>query len=113
MDAIAYGYSCDRKLPPFSATSWLAGELAEAMGKVHGTAYKAGTACDLLYPTSGDSADYAFEVLGAEYAYTVELRPGLRGKGAAGFKLPERQILGTAEEAWGGVRHVLRFIHRY
>ncbi|KAL2177455.1 uncharacterized protein P884DRAFT_329765 [Thermothelomyces heterothallicus CBS 202.75] len=52
-----YGYSCEKKLPPFSAVSWLAGEFAEAMGKVHGSKYRAGTACELLYPTSGDSAD--------------------------------------------------------
>jgi hypothetical protein len=107
--APAYGYSCDRKLPPFSATSWLAGELAEAMSKVHGTRYEAGTACSLLYPTSGDSADYAFEVLGADYAYTVELRPEVRGRG--GFKLPEEQILATAEEAWGGIKHILPLMH--
>lgn len=80
------------------------------MAKVHGTRYKAGAACNLLYPTSGDSADFAFEVLGASYAYTVELRPGLRVKD--GFRLSERQILATAEEAWGGVKHVLQFIHR-
>ncbi|KAK4097621.1 peptidase M14, carboxypeptidase A [Parathielavia hyrcaniae] len=104
-----YGHSCDKKLPPFSAASWLAGELAEAMTAVHGTRYRAGTACGLLYPTSGDSADYAFEVLGADYAYAVELRPGVGGRG--GFRLPEGQILATAEEAWGGIRHVLKLIH--
>jgi hypothetical protein len=87
----------------------VAGELAAAMRKVHGTKYKAGTACELLYPTSGDSADYAFEVLGAEYAYTVELRPGLRGNGR-GFELPEKQILPTAEEAWAGVKHIVQLI---
>jgi len=79
------------------------------MKKVHGTKYKTGTACELLYPTSGDSADWAFEKLRAEHAYTVELRPGKRGEG--GFKLPEREILPTAEEVWGGVSHVLQFIH--
>lgn len=81
------------------------------MRKAHGTEYRTGTACGLLYPTSGDSADYAFEVLRADYAYTVELRPGLRGEG--GFQLAESKILPTAEEAWAGVRHVLQFIHHY
>ncbi len=81
------------------------------MKKVHGTKYKAGTACSTLYPTTGDSADYMFEVLGADYAYTVELRPGRKGK--AGFKLPENQILPTAEEVWEGVRHVLQLIHHH
>jgi len=78
------------------------------MKKVHGVEYQTGTACELLYPTSGDSADWAFEKLRAEHAYTVELRPGKRGKG--GFKLPEREILPTVEEVWGGVSHVLQFI---
>ncbi|KAL2140387.1 hypothetical protein VTI28DRAFT_3843 [Corynascus sepedonium] len=107
-----YGYSCDKKLPPFSSVSWLAGELAEAIGQPHGTRYRAGTACELLYPTSGDSADYVFETLSADYAYTVELRPGLRVRGPAGFRLPEGQILATAEEAWVGVRRVLRNFER-
>ncbi len=81
------------------------------MKKVHGTEYTAGAACKMLYPTTGDSVDYAFEVLGADYAYTVELRPGRRGRW--GFKLPENQILPTAEEVWGGVRHVLPLIHHH
>lgn len=81
------------------------------MKKAHGTEYKAGPACGMLYPTTGDSVDYAFEALGADYAYTVELRPGRRGK--SGFKLAEDQIVPTAEEAWGGVRHVLQFIHQH
>ncbi|KAK3295196.1 uncharacterized protein B0H64DRAFT_416990 [Chaetomium fimeti] len=114
-----YSYACDKQLPPFSAVRWLGAELAGAMGAAHGTEYRAGAACELLYAASGDSADWAFEVLGVDYAYTVELRPGLRGRGpggaagAAGFRLPERHIRGTAEEAWAGVRHVLRFVHRY
>ncbi len=81
------------------------------MRKVHGTKYKSGTACKLLYPTSGDSADYAFEVLGADYAYTVELRPNQRDQ--RGFRLPENEIMDTAEEAWGGMKHVLKLIHHY
>ncbi|KAH6838622.1 hypothetical protein B0I37DRAFT_400227 [Chaetomium sp. MPI-CAGE-AT-0009] len=116
-----YSYACDKQLPRFSALRWLGDELAAAMGAAHGTQYRSGAACELLYAASGDSADWAFEVLGADYAYTVELRPGLRargpggagGAGAAGFRLPERLIRGTAEEAWEGVRHVLRFVHRY
>ena len=107
----AYGYSCSKALTPFSSTAWLGGELAEAMRKVHGTKYKSGTACNLMYATSGDSADYAFDVLGADYAYTVELRPGRRDQ--RGFRLPENEIMDTAEEAWGGVRHVLKLIHHY
>ncbi|KAK3904190.1 hypothetical protein C8A05DRAFT_42699 [Staphylotrichum tortipilum] len=106
-----YGYSCNKSLPPFSATAWLAGELAEAMRKVHGTKYKSGTACNLLYATSGDSADFVFEVLGADYAYTVELRPGRLDQ--RGFRLPENEIMETAEEAWGGVKHMLNLIHHY
>ena len=78
------------------------------MKAVHGTKYKAGSACELMYPTSGASADYAFEVLGAVYAYTVELRPGLRGTG--GFRVSEDQLLPTAEEAWAGVRHAVKFM---
>ncbi|KAH6624015.1 hypothetical protein B0J18DRAFT_166276 [Chaetomium sp. MPI-SDFR-AT-0129] len=121
------GHTCapSQQPSPHSPTRWVASELASAMRAVHGADYRAGAACELLYPTSGDSADYAFDVLGVEYAYTVELRPGIgKGKGgrggkrrsggsAAGFALPEREIRMAAEEAWGGVRHVLRLIHAY
>lgn len=113
----AYSYACDKHLPLFSTTRWLGHELATAMTATHGTPYRAGAACELLpYRASGDSADWAFEVLGADHAYTVELRPGLRGRtgaSATGFKLPEKQIRGTAEEAWAGVKRVLGFVHRY
>lgn len=62
----------------------MAGEFARAMTRAHGADYLAGTACEMLYPTSGDSLDFAFEELGAEFAYTVELRPGVRGGGRGG-----------------------------
>ncbi|EAQ91706.1 hypothetical protein CHGG_03641 [Chaetomium globosum CBS 148.51] len=111
-----YSHTCTTHLPPFSTTRWLGHELAAAMSATHGTRYRAGAACELLaYRASGDSADWALDVLGADHAYTVELRPGLRGRtgaAAAGFRLPEREIRGVGEEAWDGVRRVMGFVLR-
>lgn len=81
------------------------------MKAVHGAEYTTGTACDVMYTTSGSSEDHAFGIGGAEYAYTIELRPDHSGgNGRVNFRLPEDQILPTAEEAFAGVRRMLKFI---
>lgn len=77
------------------------------MKRVHGRTYKTGTACDLLYPTSGSSEDHAF-LIGAAYAYTIELRPTGRDKGD--FHLAEDQIEPAAEEAFAGVMAMLKLM---
>jgi extracellular matrix protein 14 len=48
--------------------------VAKAMKVDHGTQYKTGQACDLVYRAAGDSIDYAYGDQGIRWAYSAELR---------------------------------------
>lgn len=100
-----YGYTSS--LPPTSSTIVaLANRAAAAIRAVYGTAYTTGPSGATLYPTTGSSVDYAFDVAGADYAYTFELRD----TGANGFVLPPAQIRPTGTEVLEGVKVLLNGI---
>ncbi|KAI5363900.1 Putative peptidase M14, carboxypeptidase A, metallocarboxypeptidase-like, propeptide [Septoria linicola] len=97
-----YGYTAN--VPANSATQVnLANRAAAAIRAVYGTQYTTGPSGATLYPTTGSSVDYAFDIAGADYAYTFELRD----KGERGFVLPPAQIRPTGEEVLAGVRVLL------
>ncbi|UPL02011.1 hypothetical protein LCI18_012945 [Fusarium solani-melongenae] len=95
---LPYGYDCDA----------LAGEMAHGIFKVNGTQYTYGPSCSTLYPSTGTSLDYMAGKAGAEFAWTIELRPGWNG--ASGFVLPPQEILSTAQEVWEGIKYVLEMM---
>jgi Zinc carboxypeptidase. len=83
------------------------------MNSVYNNPYKTGTACEVLYPTTGSAEDYAWDVVGATYSLTIELPPRTHQegkKGKTGFHLPKVQIARAGEEAFEGVREMMRFI---
>lgn len=97
----------------------VAEKAAHAMKAVHGTTYKPGSTCEMLYHTAGGSSeDYVFDRLEAKYAYAIDLRPAYFGSGELwpfwglwhNFNLPERYIRPTAEEAFAGVKAMLKFM---
>ncbi|XP_022091298.1 carboxypeptidase B-like [Acanthaster planci] len=51
---------------------------------------------ELVDPAAGASTDFGYEILGATYSYTVEMRD----TGHYGFELPENQIEPCAEEMY-------------
>lgn len=67
---------------------------------VHGATYTPQQSAG-LYPASGDSADWAHEVLHKTDSYTFELRPD--PSSPFGFKLPAEQIRETGEENVSGL----------
>jgi len=75
--------------------------VVEAIEKRHGVVYKQMRAAE-LYPASGDSPDWAHDVLNVTDSYTYELRPDW-DSWRVGFELPEEQILPTAEENVDGL----------
>lgn len=94
-----YGYTSN--VPVNSATQVsLANRAAAAIKAVYGTQYTTGPSGATLYPTTGSSTDYAFDVAGADYAYTFELRD----TGDRGFVLPPAQIRPTGQEVLEGVK---------
>jgi len=54
-----------------------------------------------LYPASGDADDWYKGVLGARFAYTIELRDQ-----GYGFELPPVQIVPSGEEMWGAYEEI-------
>ncbi|XP_072300798.1 carboxypeptidase O-like isoform X4 [Eucyclogobius newberryi] len=79
---------------------------AEAMEKVHGMKYKAGTSPTILYEFSGSSRDWA-RLQGVPYCFTFELRDD----GTHGFELPQEQIRPACEEAYSGAMHIINHAH--
>ena len=59
----------------------------------------------LTSPQTGDSTDYLTDVAKAEFAWTIELRPG--SSASNGFVLPAAQILPSSIEQWEGLKYLL------
>lgn len=57
-----------------------------------------------VYAVSGGSIDYVQDIIQAQYTLIVELRD----EGEYGFVLPADQILATGQEAYEGVKYLLR-----
>lgn len=74
-----------------------AGQIANAITSVHGTAYQPGQWYSRLYPSSGVMQDYVYAERAA-WSFTYELRD----TGRFGFILPADQIIPTAEEIFAG-----------
>lgn len=62
-----------------------------------------------VYQVSGSSVDYAYDVMQAHNAFTVELRPQHRF-GSGGFLLPREQIRPSAVEAWEGIKYLVEHL---
>jgi len=76
----------------------------DAIEAVHGKDYQAGTAGELLYNFTGGSADFAHGVANIRYSFLIELRD----TGVYGFLLPLEEVIPTAQEAWAGLKVVVR-----
>ncbi|XP_022091334.1 carboxypeptidase B-like [Acanthaster planci] len=79
----------------------------QALTAVHGKKYKTMTSGD-WYPAAGASEDFGYEILGAKYSYTVEMRD----TGYYGFELPENQIKPCGEETYAGFKELFRQVLR-
>jgi murein tripeptide amidase MpaA len=90
-----YGWS--GALPPDGAAQQTVGNIAlTAINATNGLRYQYGTIYNIIYPASGSSADYFYDVWNITYAYGVELRD----TGTYGFQLPASQIRPQGEEIW-------------
>lgn len=100
----AYGYSCTAVARKNEELQSLARGAAAAIRAVHGTSFETGPICSTIYKATGNSVDYANDVVGADYTFTAELRD----TGRYGFVLPASQIVPSGEEAYAGVRYLLQ-----
>ncbi|TLD04478.1 uncharacterized protein PgNI_11925 [Pyricularia grisea] len=99
-----YGYSCDAVAAKDTELQSLAKGAVAAIKDVHGVSFKYGPICKTIYQATGSSVDYVNDVIGADYVFTTELRD----TGDNGFILPKEQIVPSGEEAWAGLRYLLR-----
>lgn len=102
---LPYGYNCDVRASNHARQTTLAQGLAQRIQQSYGTQFTYGPACSTLYLTTGDSTDYITDVAGAEFAWTIELRP--TSSSGNGFVLPANQILPSAIEQWEGMKYLL------
>ncbi|KAK1780894.1 hypothetical protein QBC45DRAFT_449649 [Copromyces sp. CBS 386.78] len=98
-----YGYTCSAVPAKNTEYQALAKGAVAAIKAVHGTTFNYGPICSTIYKTTGSSVDYALDVTGADYSFTLELRD----TGANGFVLPAAQILPSGVEAWAGLKYLL------
>uniref|UniRef100_A0A1I8A8Y5 Peptidase_M14 domain-containing protein n=1 Tax=Steinernema glaseri TaxID=37863 RepID=A0A1I8A8Y5_9BILA len=86
---------------------------ARAMQVVNGTDYYVGTSKEAFNSASGGiSKDWAYHKLGAKYSFTWELRPRSTrnefrptcDKNYCAFHIHEREIEGTFQEVWEGLK---------
>ncbi|KAF5005055.1 hypothetical protein FDECE_8471 [Fusarium decemcellulare] len=100
------GYSCTKYVDNLGQHINLASRASKAIRAVEGVQYTFGPSCTVLYPSTGYSIDYVYEVAKADWAYLIELRD----TGNYGFVLPPEQIIGTAKEQWAGIQVVLSLL---
>jgi len=93
--------------PPDGAAQASVGNTAiSAIKRVNNLTYTYGTIYNIIYPASGSSADYFYDVAKVIYSYGVELRD----TGTYGFLLPANQIRPQGEEIWAAVVAMLKQI---
>jgi len=84
-------------LPPDGADQQALGTTAlKAIKDTTNYTYTYGTIYNIIYPASGSSADWGYDVPNVKYSYGVELRD----TGTYGFLLPADQIRPQGEEIW-------------
>ena len=64
----AYGYDCAKLAADNTELSVLAAGFSAAVETTYGTAFRSGPICLTIYPVTGDSADYAYDV---SYVYSL------------------------------------------
>ncbi|PPQ67200.1 hypothetical protein CVT24_011271 [Panaeolus cyanescens] len=103
-----FSYSC--KKMPLDAEDQVEAALGAtaALKAVHGTHFKVGSLCSMLYPAPGNVLDWMYAKKGIKYSYATHLRD----TGTYGFSLPEKWIKPTGQETSKLVNYLARFIAR-
>ncbi|XP_002759556.1 mast cell carboxypeptidase A [Callithrix jacchus] len=102
-----YGYTS--KLPPnYDVLAKVAKIGTDVLSTRYETRYIYGSIKSTIYPVSGSSLDWAYDV-GIKHSFAFELRD----KGKYGFLLPESQIKPTCRETMLAVKFIAKYILKH
>uniref|UniRef100_A0A4W2FAJ2 Carboxypeptidase B n=1 Tax=Bos indicus x Bos taurus TaxID=30522 RepID=A0A4W2FAJ2_BOBOX len=102
-----YGYTSE--LPPNHKNLAKVAKIAtDVLSTPYETHYTYGSIASTIYPTSGSSLDWAYN-LGIKHTFAFELRD----KGRFGFLLPESQIKPTCKETMLAVKFIVKYILKH
>uniref|UniRef100_A0A8C8Z5L6 Carboxypeptidase A3 n=1 Tax=Prolemur simus TaxID=1328070 RepID=A0A8C8Z5L6_PROSS len=102
-----YGYTS--KLPPnHKDLAKVAKITTDVLSTQYETRYIYGPIQSTIYPVSGSSVDWAYD-LGIKYTFAFELRD----KGKFGFLLPESQIKPTCKETMLAVKFIAKYVLKH
>ncbi|XP_055048228.2 carboxypeptidase A2 [Misgurnus anguillicaudatus] len=99
-----YGYTCT-DAPDQSELHTVGTAAASKLSSLYNTRYRVGSICKIIYPASGGSIDWTYDI-GIKYSFAFELRD----TGLYGFLLPAKQIIPTAEETWLGLKYIMEYV---
>uniref|UniRef100_A0A452E6W5 Carboxypeptidase A3 n=1 Tax=Capra hircus TaxID=9925 RepID=A0A452E6W5_CAPHI len=102
-----YGYTSE--LPPNHKNLAKAAKITtNVLSTPYETHYTYGPIASTIYPTSGSSLDWAYN-LGIKHTFAFELRD----KERFGFLLPESQIKSTCKETMPAVKFIVKYILKH
>ncbi|TNN77218.1 Carboxypeptidase A2 [Liparis tanakae] len=99
-----YGYTCSNA-PHQRELDSVGRAAVQKLSALHGTRYKVGSICNIIYQASGGSIDWSYN-FGIKYSFAFELRD----TGRYGFILPANQIIPTASETWLALKHIMEHV---
>ncbi|KAM9076968.1 LOW QUALITY PROTEIN: carboxypeptidase A2 [Megaptera novaeangliae] len=99
-----YGYTCAES-QKFDELNEVAQKAAQSLTSLHGTKYKVGPICSVIYQASGGSTDWSYDS-GIKYSFEFELGDTDRYD----FLLLANQILPTVKETWFGLKTVMEHV---
>ncbi|KAM9854103.1 carboxypeptidase A2-like [Aulostomus maculatus] len=99
-----YGHSC-KNVPHQPELDSVGRAAVQKLSSLHGTRYKVGSICKIIYQASGGSIDWSYD-MGIKHSYAFELRD----TGRYGFILPANQIIPTASETWLALKHIMEYV---
>ncbi|CAH0042645.1 unnamed protein product [Clonostachys rhizophaga] len=101
---LPYGYSCSATAPNHSTQMAAASGVASAIRAVNGLTFTYGPTCSTIYQVNGGSLDYVSAVLGADFSWSIEMRPS--SSSSNGFVIPASNIVPSGNEQWAGMKYM-------
>ncbi|KAG8580869.1 hypothetical protein GDO81_007449 [Engystomops pustulosus] len=99
-----YGYK-EEEAPDHKELEQIAKSAVKALESLYNTTYTYGSIFSTIYPVSGSSIDWTYD-LGIKYSFVFELRD----EGNYGFLLPEHDIQPTCKETMLAVKEIASYV---